>query len=166
MWDRNPKESRMEAEWHENYRVGEERRESRITPPQPPLETDSTPRQPSPHLILGCPVVMLFNYVSLFNVATAHPYLVNRCNFSCRVEMQPSHPGIKGQIEPPQAHTHTMHTYIERFTFISIFFQATSAIWATTGRFSACQATFKEMAIYPLYVRDFIFVCTVTPENI
>lgn len=56
-----------------------------------------------PHLILGCPVVMFFNYVSLFNVAAAHPYLVTRCNFSCRVEMQPSNPGIKGQIEFPQA---------------------------------------------------------------
>lgn len=103
----------------------------RLPPPTPThLETDSSPRQPSPHLILGCPVVMFFNYVSLFNVATAHPYLVNRCNFSCRVEMQPVHPGIKGQIELPQARTHThTHTHThregerERFTFISIFFR-------------------------------------------
>lgn len=96
---------------------------SRVTgklhsPPSPHLQTDSSPRQPSPHLILGCPVVMFFNYVSLFNVATAHPYLVNRCNFSCRAEMQPFHPGIKGQIEPPRAHTHThAHTDLHLFLY-------------------------------------------------
>ena len=154
VWER----SRKGAEWQENYGATEGEKEGQDSP-QPHLENDSSPRQPSPHLILGCPVVMFFNYVSLFNVAAAHPYLVNRCNFSCRVEMQPSHPGIKGQIELPRAHTHT-HTHThrgrererererERFTFISIFFQATSAIWATTGRFSACQATFKENVRY------------------
>lgn len=78
-------------------------REEEQDSPQPHLVTDSSQWQASPHLILGCPVVMFFNYVSLFNVAAAHPYLVNRCNFSCRVEMQPSQPGFKGQIELPQA---------------------------------------------------------------
>lgn len=80
-----------------------ERKRSR-TPPNPILRPIRHRDNHHPHLILGCPVVMFFNYVSLFNVAAAHPYLVNRCNFSCRVEMQPSHPGIKGQIELPQAH--------------------------------------------------------------
>lgn len=94
------------AGWHENYGAAEAQRArggSTVPLPQSHLVTDSSPWQPSPHLILGCPVVMFFNYVSLFNVAAAHPYLVTRCNFSCRVEMQPSNPGIKGQIEFPQA---------------------------------------------------------------
>lgn len=82
-------------------------RDSEREPPppflQPHLATDSSPRQPPPHPAPGCPVVMFFNYVSLFNVAAAHPYLVNRCNFRRRAEMQPSHPAIKEQIELPQA---------------------------------------------------------------
>lgn len=146
-----------EASWHEREipkEAGWKRSDMKITGRQGERKRSRTPPNPilrpirhrdnhHPHLILGCPVVMFFNYVSLFNVAAAHPYLVNRCNFSCRVEMQPSHPGIKGQIELPQAQRER-----ERFTFISIFFQATSAIWSTTGRFSACQATFKENVRY------------------
>lgn len=97
-------------------------------------------RQPSPHRIPGCPVVMFFNYVSLFNVAAAHPHLVNRCNFSCRSEMQLSHAGTKGQIEPPQAGG-------EREIYIYFFILSgyiCNFNCKKKGRFSACQATFKE----------------------
>ena len=72
---------------------------------------------------------------TLFNVAAALPYLVNRCNFSCRVEMQPSHPGIKEQIELPQAQREREgggggggEREREGHLYVSIFFQATSAI--------------------------------------
>lgn len=143
VWER----SRKEAEWQENYGATEGEKEGQDSP-QPHLENDSSPRQPSPHLILGCPVVMFFNYVSLFNVAAAHPYLVNRCNFSCRVEMQPSHPGIKGQIELPRAHTHTCthphphaHTHTghhgnklsARLLFYSIYESVFYCLWWFSG---------------------------------
>ncbi len=105
---------------------------------------------------------MFFNYVSLFNVAAAHPYLVNRCNFSCRVEMQPSHPGIKGQIEVPQAHTERdLHLFLYSFR-LHLQFEPQQ------GDFQHAKQLSRKMwgmAIYPLYVRYFIFVCTVTPEN-
>ena len=93
-----------------------ERKRGRTPPPPTPSCDRFVTDNHHPHLILGCPVVMFFNYVSLFNVAAAHPYLVNRCNFSCRVEMQPSHPGIKGQIELPQAHTdRDLHLFLYSF---------------------------------------------------
>ena len=176
VWER----SRKGAEWQENYGATEGEKEGQGSP-QPHLENDSSPRQPSPHLILGCPVVMFFNYVSLFNVAAAHPYLVNRCNFSCRVEMQPSHPGIKGQIELPRAHTHT-HTHThreaerererERERDLHLFlysFRLHLQFEPQQGDFQHAKQLSRKMwgmAIYPLYMRYFIFVCTVTPENI
>lgn len=124
-----------------------------------------------PHLILGCPVVMFFNYVSLFNVATAPPYLVNRCNFSRRAEMQPVQPGIKGQTELPQAHVHAYtharaRTEAERFTFISTFSRLHRQFKPQQGDFQrGQQLSRKKMAIYPLKVRYFIFDYTITLEN-
>lgn len=138
-----------------------------------------------PHLILGCPVVMFFNYVSLFNVATAHPYLVNRCNFSCRAEMQPVHPGIKGQTELPQAPVHVRadthmhaHTHVRTYTHtrtraqrqrdLHLFLYSSGYIGNLSHNreiFSVPSNFQGKMAIYPLKVRYFIFDYTITPEN-
>lgn len=120
-----------------------------------------------PHLILGCPVVMFFNYVSIFNVAAAHPYLVNCCNFSCRAEMQTSHPGIKGQIELPQAgggreRERDLHLFLYSFR-LHLQFEPQQGDFQHAKQLSR---KMSGMVIYPLYVRYFIFVCTVTPENI
>lgn len=126
-----------------------------------------------PHLILGCPVVMFFNYVSLFNVATAHPYLVNRCNFSRRAEMQPVHPGIKGQMELPQApvharaNTHTL-AHAQRQRDLHLFLYSSGYIGNLSHNreiFSVPSNFQGKMAIYPLKVRYFIFDYTITPEN-
>lgn len=53
--------------------------------------------------------------------------------------MQPSHPGIKGQIELPQAHTH-----IERDLHLFLYSFRLHLQFEPQRRFSACQATFKE----------------------
>lgn len=131
-----------------------------------------------PHLILGCPVVMFFNYVSLFNVATAHPYLVNRCNFSRRAEMQPVHPGIKGQdgASPgtrarARTHTHThphARTHAQRQRDLHLFLYSSGYIGNLSHNreiFSVPSNFQGKMAIYPLKVRYFIFDYTITPEN-